>query len=143
MPKLLALIACEKVIVERSGSMSAISMLDHIYLPIVGAPPLENTVIGYRWAVLAIWQKTPGERDINYTPQIKITGPDGNNFGNPATKVLVKGGDDLKHKVYMELTTLHVGREGSVKVLVWLEEDRAASGEYEFFIKHVWPAAKN
>ncbi len=64
MPKLLAYLPCEKVVVEeQSKNVSVLSILETVTVSLAsGAPaPALNASIGMAWAIFTLWQKDPGE----------------------------------------------------------------------------------
>jgi len=64
MPKLLAYLPCEKVVIEdESKNISVLSILEtvSVTLPRGGPPPTPQASIGMAWAIFTLWQKEKGE----------------------------------------------------------------------------------
>src|SRR5262245_29051282 len=64
MPKLLAYLPCEKVVVEdESKNISVLSILEtvNVTLPTGAPPPAPQASIGMAWAIFTLWQKEKGE----------------------------------------------------------------------------------
>jgi len=64
MPKLLAYLPCEKVVIEEeSKNISVLSILETVNVTLArGAPiPAQNASIGMAWAIFTLWQKEKGE----------------------------------------------------------------------------------
>jgi hypothetical protein len=64
MPKLLAYLPCEKVVIEEdSKNISVLSILETVNITLPeGAPaPAPNASIGMAWAIFTLWQKEKGE----------------------------------------------------------------------------------
>ena len=64
MPKLLAYLPCEKVVVEEeSKNISVLSILETVNVTLPkGAPaPAQPASIGMAWAIFTLWQKEKGE----------------------------------------------------------------------------------
>jgi len=64
MPKLLAYLPCEKVVIEEeSKNISVLSILETVNVTLAsGAPaPGQNASIGMAWAIFTLWQKEKGE----------------------------------------------------------------------------------
>ena len=64
MPKLLAYLPCEKVVIEEdSRNISVLSILETVNVTLArGAPaPAQNASIGMAWAIFTLWQKEKGE----------------------------------------------------------------------------------
>jgi hypothetical protein len=60
MPRLLAYLPCEKVVIEdQSKNVSVLSILETVTvaMPRGAAPPAPNASIGMSWAIFALWQK--------------------------------------------------------------------------------------
>lgn len=64
MPKLLAYLPCEKVVIEdESKNVSVLSILETVSVTLAqGAPaPAQSASIAMAWAIFALWQKDKGE----------------------------------------------------------------------------------
>lgn len=64
MPKLLAYLPCEKVVIEdESKNVSVLSILETVTvtMPRGAAPPAQNASIRMPWAIFALWQKDKDE----------------------------------------------------------------------------------
>jgi len=64
MPKLLAYLPCEKVVVEEeSKNISVLSILEtvNVTLPQGSPAPAHQASIGMAWAIFTLWQKEKGE----------------------------------------------------------------------------------
>ena len=64
MPKLLAYLPCEKVVIEEeSKNISVLSILETVNVTLPkGAPaPAQPSSIGMAWAIFTLWQKEKGE----------------------------------------------------------------------------------
>ena len=64
MPKLLAYLPCEKVVVEEeSKNISVLSILEtvNVTLPQGSPAPAHKASIGMAWAIFTLWQKEKGE----------------------------------------------------------------------------------
>src|ERR1051326_8719982 len=77
MPKLLAYLPCEKVVIEEeSRNISVLSILETVNVTLArGAPaPAQNASIGMAWAIFTLWQKEKGEAGelLAETPAAKL-----------------------------------------------------------------------
>jgi hypothetical protein len=101
------------------------------------APLPEDAISPARWAIFALWQLTPEERDVEFTQRTEIISPSGVKFAEATSKFKITEIDDLQSKNQIDLFGLPISVEGFLKIRVWLENIADASGEYQFLIKHV------
>lgn len=138
MPKLLVLAACERVLVDRAGSLpSLINIFQRMNIQVQDAPLPENAVSPARWAIFALWQHTPEEKDIEFTQRTQVLSPAGQQFAELITKFKITQNDDLQSRNHIEMLGLPISQEGFIKVRVWLEGYADAAAEYQFLIKYM------
>ena len=136
MPKLRMLVACEKVIMDATSQVpSLIGIFQGMNVPITDAPLPENPVSPIKWAFFTIWQHTPDEKGTEYIQRMEVITPSGIPFGKGEARFKVD--DDLQSKTSTDLFGLPIGEEGNITIRVWLEGIENASGEYQFWIKHI------
>jgi hypothetical protein len=139
MPKLMALLTCEKVIVDlNSKTPSVISIFQTMNVPIAANVPLpEKALAPIAWAVFSVWQHDESERGVEYTQRTEIIDPSGTQFANVATKFKITEPGDFQSKNTVAIFGLPVSAEGVMIVRVWLEGVEGSTAEYPFQIKHV------
>jgi hypothetical protein len=138
MPKLTILAACERVIIDREASLpSLISIFQRMNVQVQDAPLPENALSPTRWAVFALWQHTPEERDVEYTQRTEVFAPSGERFLEATMAFKITEADDLQSKNHISIFGIPINVEGFMKVRVWLEGIADTTGEYQFFVKHM------
>jgi hypothetical protein len=141
MPTLFAVFACSRVIIDRSGAASVIDIMERIYVPTGKGPPREDHATPLRWSIFAAWHNNPDEQALSYSPRVEVTGPFASEF--PVAQYNIPSRDNRTTKVYWDLMNLHIGRQGPVKIRVYLNRHPDSAGEYEFSIEHVQPPVMN
>jgi hypothetical protein len=138
MPQLSVLVACEKVIVDRVGVPSLISIFQrmNVQLQMPEQPP-HNATIPITWAVFVLWQHSEDELDKEFIQRVEVDAPDGKNFISAETKFKITDVDDRQSKNHIIINGLPVWAEGFVTVKVWLEGVEGSSHTYLFFLKFV------
>lgn len=79
MPKLLAFLPCEKLIIEQVTNNVSISTLMqemNVQVPAKIGPPPKGVMSPQSWAVLAIWHFGADEERIDFEVKTSIVGPD-------------------------------------------------------------------
>jgi hypothetical protein len=138
MPKLSVLAACERVIVDRVGSLpSLINIFQRMNIQLQDAPLPENAIAPTRWVVFTLWQHTPEERDVEYTQRTEVIAPSGDKFADARIVFKITEADDLQSKNHLEIFGIPINVEGFLKVRVWLEGIADTTAEYQYFVKHV------
>jgi hypothetical protein len=138
MPKLLALLACEKVIFEMNTTVpSLIGIFQGMNVPIREAPLPENAIAPNKWAVFALWEHEAEEKGVEYVQKMEITAPSGVVFGRGEARFKVIEDLDMQSRTSTEMIGMPISEEGYMKINVWLEGVEGAAGEYKFFIRHV------
>jgi len=138
MPRLLSLLLCEKVIIDRNtGTPSVIGIFQKMTVPILPDVPIpENAISPIKWAVFVMWQHDDNERNEEFVQRTQILMPDGKIFAETSAVFKVVDPDDLQSKNTVEVFGLPISNEGTAIVRVWIEGVEGAAGEYPFFIRH-------
>jgi hypothetical protein len=136
MPKLAILTACEKVIVDRIGLPSLISIFQRMNVQ-VSEPLPENATIPFSWAIFVLWQHTEDELDTEYVQHVQIVAADGKTFITAETKFKITEVDDRQSKNHLIVNGLPVWAEGFVTINVWLAGLEESKHSYVFFVKHL------
>ena len=137
MPKLIVIAACEKVIVDKQGPPSLISIFQRMNIQLQDVPLPEGAVAPMRWAVFTLWQYTPEDKNgMEFTQRSEVIGPLGTLFATSDVKFTISNIDDLQSNVFVDILGIPVQVEGLVKIRVWLNEMPTQVGEYFFTIKH-------
>jgi hypothetical protein len=79
MPKLLAFLPCDRVIIANDNSTSLITLLETMN---INVPPGEeeklpaNPQLPRSWQVFTLWEESPGERGQKFTQKLEFVRPD-------------------------------------------------------------------
>lgn len=138
MPRLLGLMACEKVIVDLNTKIpSLIGIFQRMNVQVQENVPIpENALSPVRWYVFALWQFHPSEVNKNFVQQLRITAPNGSIFSGTASHFKTIDPNELQARNVVEIFGLPVFKEGVATIRVWLEGMESAAAEYPFFIAH-------
>jgi hypothetical protein len=126
MPRLITLLPCEKVIVDRDGMPSLISLFENLHIaPAAGEGIIEipRETITYReWAVFCEWEVNADEVGMTADQIFEMQFPDG-------TVAPIKGKIPFvfekpgTHRNHQNIIGFPVGQEGAYTIRVWLEKD--------------------
>jgi hypothetical protein len=126
MPRLLTLLPCEKVIVDRDGIPSLIGLFEHLNIaPSEGQDVVEvpkETITFQHWAVFSEWEINESELHLKEVEQIlEIQFPDGTiaPIRGKIPFIFNVAGTQRNHQ---DILGFPVGQEGSYRVRVWLEK---------------------
>jgi hypothetical protein len=140
MPKFKFVIACEKVIAEQSGPISAISMFQKMKIQLLPGVPLpEKAVSANRWFVLTMWELNHDEIGKDFAQIIRVLAPDGAIFAEHEQTFRSDDPEDRYNKLGIQFNMLPIWNEGEVQVKVWLKENEEEMGAYSFWIEHLPP----
>jgi hypothetical protein len=121
MPQLLALVACEKVLIDSAGNPTLVVVMERIEVELPeGTSFQENIAAPKEWAVFTIWKlkedESPGQ---NYRHVTEIVAP---GKDTPRQKITADFQfKDKIHKVHHNMFGIPVGAEGTIFAKVWLE----------------------
>lgn len=88
MPKLLLFAPCEKVIIDRDGLVSLITIVERLEVALPADLQLQpRTVVPTRWQTLAIWQFNPPE-NAQYEQMIQLVTEDGTIAGQGRPEIM-------------------------------------------------------
>ena len=114
MPKLLAYLPCEKVVIEEeSKNISVLSILETVNVTLArGAPaPAQNASIGMAWAIFTLWQKEKGESG-EFESKSMFVSPAGELLAEtPAAKLGF--GTNTRQQVVNRMASFPVGSPGA------------------------------
>lgn len=135
MPRLLAFLACEKVIIEKEHETpSLISILQKVmFQPNEGIEVPVNAIAPFKWSVFTIWDREQGDVGKTFHQKCELTMPDGT--AGPITVDLpftVK--DEINFNV-ANVLGFPIGQLGTITITMWLESE---SGE-AVTPRHIYP----
>ena len=137
MPKLLAFLPCEKVIVEKEyQSPSIITVLQRIIIgqDRSGSSP-QNTIAPIQWVIFTAWTREEGDQGQSFRQKGELLMPDGS--PSPISIDLLF---TMNHQV--NFLTLHfhafpVGQTGVLNLRVWIESSsgQVVTPQYSYPIR--------
>jgi len=127
MPRLVTLLPCEKVIVDRDGMPSLIALFENLNIsPSPGQEIAEvprETITFQQWTVFSEWWIGADELDLEAADQIfEIQFPDGS-LAPVRGKIPFVFGNPGIHRNHQTIVGFPVGQEGTYTIRVWLEKD--------------------
>jgi len=136
-PKLLALLVCERVIIDRQDMPSLINVFQKMNVPLTDAPLPERAVSPARWSVFTLWQHEESEVEKAFTQLLEVVLPDGEVFLKAEQEFKASTPEDLQSKITMEFGTLPIWQEGFIDVRVSLKDSNEPGQVYKFAVKHI------
>ena len=129
MPKLLAYLPCEKVVIEEeSKNISVLSILETVNVTLAhGAPaPAQNASIGMAWAIFTLWQKERGESGEFESKSVFVSPAGGLLAETPAAKLGF--GTNTRQQVVNRMSSFPVGAPGACQLKLMVKTTR--DGDY-------------
>jgi len=139
MPKLKAVLACEKVIFDQDGPASVISIFQKMNIQLTGVQLPDNAVSPTMWTIFALWESEEGEVGQTFTQVLKVTAPDGSVFMEHEGNFVNNSTEDSQIKIKTQIPGLPIWKEGWVTVSAWLKGDDSPLGDFKFEIKYLPP----
>jgi hypothetical protein len=143
MPKLLAYLPCEKVVIEEeSKNISVLSILETVNVTLArGAPaPVQNASIGMAWAIFTLWQKEKGESGEFESKSVFVS-PAGELLAEtPAAKLGF--GTNTRQQVVNRMASFPVWAPGACQLKLMVKTTR--DGDYRelanvaVVVRHTW-----
>jgi hypothetical protein len=142
MPRIVNLLPCERVIVDRDGIPSLLSLFQNIQIEpsegqgITEVPP--NTITFKEWAVYSEWMADAQDVGLDASQILEVQYPDG-------SIAPIRGSIPFKfektgiQRNHQNIIGFPVGQEGTYTIRVWLELDGKAISEigtYEMTVSH-------
>jgi hypothetical protein len=129
--KCLALLACEKVIIDKDGAHSIINVMLNAEIslqliaepgkaiPPVTVPP--NALTGTMWWIYSIWE--PSQDDVGKPIEqvYKVYWPSGEHLLEGRLPYALK--DDSMNQTTFSIAGFPIGQQGKVKIVTWLESE--------------------
>ena len=139
MLRLLVLVPCERLIVEReTNHFSLIQILEKAYVPLpAGVPVPEGLIIPFRWFLYCQWNTESDDRGREFEQRIEVITPDGE---APLQDVVRFRITERMHHVSSQIDLLPVSYPGDLRIKVsWRAveaTDWEVGGEYPLEIIH-------
>jgi len=145
--KLLILAPCDKVIIDKLGNPSLISIIQNLNVEVPADNPVpSNAVVPREWYIFSHWLVADEEIGREFVQRTVIVLPSGDVFGDPATgsSVPFKAKDISANiaQVIVNLNGFPIGMAGPITVKVWIEEGGKSVTDviaYPLRVVHVEP----
>ncbi len=143
MPKLLAYLPCEKVVIEEeSKNISVLSILETVNVTLArGAPaPAPNASIGMAWAIFTLWQKEKGESGEFESKSVFVSSAGELLAETPAAKLGF--GTNARQQVVNRMASFPVWAPGACHLKLMVKTTR--DGDYRelasvvVVVRHTW-----
>jgi hypothetical protein len=136
-PNLLALMVCERVILDRQDMPSLINVFQKMNIQLSGAPLPEKAVSPTRWSVFTLWQHEDSETGKTFTQTLEIVLPNGEVFSATEQEFKSEKADDIQNKIAVEFTGIPIWQEGFLQVRVSLKNSDQPPSVYKFAVKYL------
>jgi len=146
MARLLNLLPCEKVIVDRAGMPSLIALFQNINVALSEGQDItevpRSTITYKEWAVFSEWRPDPEDVGTTAHQILEVEYPDGT-MAPIRGKLPFSFENTGSHRSHQNILGFPVGHEGRYVIRVWLERDERAItpvSTYELFVSHTIPS---
>jgi len=137
--KFLATCACEKVIIDKHGVHSLITVMANMDIALEISPgpdaPKEvppNLVIPKDWFIFSMWLPSAEEIGKNFVQVIEIYWPNGDKFAEARLKFKT---DEKAQYNSLCMQGFPAGQVGNVKVITWIEsEDHRITEVFDYYL---------
>ena len=129
MPRLLAYLPCEKIIIDSDNNVSLISVLQDLKVQVPEAGPVPGPAVtaAMKWQILTMWLIDPGDVGKFYEEKVALFDPDGaptavkGSVGNETT--------GAGHRNVVTVLGFPIGKEGRHSLRLWMYERGNDPGE--------------
>jgi hypothetical protein len=142
MPKLKALLACEKVIFDQDGPVSLSGIFQRMNIQLTGVPLPEKAISPTMWSIFALWESDPQEIGQEFTQVIKVSAPDGSIFMEHEGVFKCTSIEERQTRIKTQIPGLPIWTEGWMTVNSWLKGDEASGSDFKFEIRYLPPPDK-
>jgi hypothetical protein len=138
MPRLGALLVCERIIIDQQNKPTLISLFQSLSALVAeGQPAPTDMIAGVAWSVFSEWFFTDEELSSPFDQVLEVLLPD----GTPSpirgrVTIKEKSKHDQGTRVYVTTFGMPMGQTGFLKVNVWLESgDKPVTEKFYYLIK--------
>ena len=143
MPKLLAYLPCEKVVIEdESKNISVLSILETVNVTLAeGAPPpAAHASIGMAWAIFTLWQKERGESG-EFESKSVLVSPSGEPLAETPVAKLAFGAN-TRQQIINRMASFPVWTPGPCQLKLMVRTSREADfrelANVIVVLRHAW-----
>jgi hypothetical protein len=130
--KCIALLACEKLIIDKEGAHSIINVMISASLslqqreglegPPENVPVPKDAVLPTQWFLYSVWDPSPNDVGISFEQVYQVYWPNGEKLAERRLQKFIPKDDTMMQTSFFFLG-LPVGQEGKVRVKTWLDSD--------------------
>jgi hypothetical protein len=131
--KCVALVPCEKIIIDKDGAHSLITVMIKAGIALrqevaedtqkrIDIPIPDNAMIPSQWWIYSIWE--PSSRDIgtSFEQVYQVYWPNGDKLAERRLQKFIQNDDTMMQTSFV-FVGLPVGQVGKIKILTWLDSD--------------------
>jgi len=145
-----ALLACDKIIVDKQGAHSLINVMAHAIVwaqqQLPGQEPQDipippNAVSPQQWWIYTFWTMSPAEDGQSFEQVYQVYWPNGEKLME--NRLPFKQQGDKPQQTTYFIGGFPVGQEGAVKIVTWLDSHGTRVSDIEetvVFVSHKNPA---
>ena len=125
--KCVALLLCDKVIIDKGGAHSLINLMTAAYISAeTGNPPSpvvlpSNAVSPQAWWIYTQWLVSDEDIGKRFEQHYEVFWPNGDKFAS--SKLEFAQPNDQTQQTTFFIVGMPVGQQGNVRVVTWLESD--------------------
>ncbi len=140
MLKLLIFAPCERMIEDKGGTVSLISVLDSVELNIDGDIP-PDALVPFRWTILTMWRRERDvEGEVEFEQRTDVVRPDGTSVAGGMNTFKVTNAH-LNYRLKIDLQVFPLGMIGDVLVKARIRQTNPETewrdvGEYPILVAH-------
>ncbi len=121
MPELLALLPCEKVIIDQQNNPTIVNVLEKIHVHVPAGHSVPGSVITPKeWAVFTLWRRSEEEAGRKFEQHIEVLLP------NESVAIRANASftfNDTMHRLVSLMLGFPVGQQGACVIRTWLEAE--------------------
>jgi len=127
--RFLALCPCDRVIFDRNGTLSLITIMENFDLSVqtasgekVDIPP--TTVVPRDWSIYGRWEASESDDGMTFEQVFEIYWPNGDKFVESRMTMQTIRKEDPTQQTALQLMGFPVGQVGRIKIVTWIEHDK-------------------
>ena len=127
--RFLALCPCDRVIFDRNGTLSLITIMENFDLSVqtasgekVDIPP--TTVVPRDWSIYGRWEASESDDGMTFEQVFEIYWPNGDKFVESRMTMQTIRKEDPTQQTALQLMGFPAGQVGRIKIVTWIEHDK-------------------
>ena len=138
--KFLALLPCDRVLFDKNGTLSLITILERIELALQVPEGSEITLLKNLpaprdWFIYTRWEASPEDVGKSFNQVFQVLWPTGESFMQHVAALATVKENDLIQQSTVRMMAFPAGHNGAVKIVTWLEFDgKQVSDKFDCYI---------